>query len=69
MKTNLRSKETCEIINPWSALVANHMTWAEIVAWCNNNVHASCRTEWIKTARQYARNNDGAGLGRMIIGS
>ena len=69
MKTNLKSTETIGLVNPWSKAISQFMTWKQITDWCNQNVHPADRAEWLKAARQYAKNNNGDELWNMIIGS
>jgi hypothetical protein len=69
MKTNLRSKETIRLQNPWSGSVTKEMTWKQIVNWCKESIHPSDQHDWLKEARKAARNNDEKTLGIMIIGA
>lgn len=57
------------LVNPWNGSDAKRMTWAEIVTWCESNVHESSREEWLREAGKAFDSDDGATLGKMIIGS
>ena len=71
MTTNLKSKESIQLVNPWSGAYPPDriMTWAQIVAWCRDSVNPADQADWIRQARQAARNDDGDELGMMIIGA
>lgn len=71
MKTNLRSKDAIQLINPWSGAQPPDAvyTWSDIVAFCREYIHPIDHKEWIAEARRAARNDDGKTLGIMIIGS
>ena len=70
MEENPVMNETVLTIeNPWSGSNAREMTWVEILAWCAENVHPNDQDEWLIAALQAAEADDGATLGKMIIGS
>ena len=65
----VKNETVLTLENPWSGSTAREMTWAEIVAWCADNVHPNDRAEWLIAALQAAWTGDSATLGKMIIGS
>ena len=71
MRTNLQSKESIQLVNPWTGAYPPDMmlTWNEIVEWCRQYVHPTYQSDWLRQARVAARNDDGEALGVMIIGS
>jgi hypothetical protein len=64
----LTASTTVTLVNPWSG-AESQMTWGEIQEWARAHVHGSTLPDWLAAARRAARANDGATLGRMIIGS
>ena len=71
MKTNKKSQERIQLINPWSGAAPEEkqMTWREIVEWCEIYIHETNQGEWLREARRAVKNDDGEQLGIMIIGS
>ncbi len=63
--------ERVQLVNPWSGAEPpdRNMSWSEIRAWAAESVHERDRGSWLRAARRYYRRQDGAALGRMIIGS
>lgn len=58
------------LINPWTHQPTERkMTWAQIYHWAKENVHFADFGDWLKAARVAFNADDGATLGKMIIGS
>lgn len=66
-----RPMKRVQLINPWSGALPEdkNLTWDEIHAWAQEHVHPDDLPGWLRRARQAFRDNDGAELGAMIIGS
>lgn len=58
------------LINPWTHQPTKQtMTWEQIVAWAHEHIHEDNIDDWVNEALSAYNANDGATLGRMIIGS
>ena len=66
-----RPVKRVQLINPWSGAMPEdkNLAWDEIRAWAQGHVHPDDLPGWLRRARQAFRDNDGAALGTMIIGS
>ena len=66
-----RPVKRVQLINPWSGALPEdkNLAWDEIRAWAQGHVHPDDLPGWLRRARQAFRDNDGAALGTMIIGS
>lgn len=66
-----RPVKRVQLLNPWSGAMPEdkNLAWAEIRAWAQGHVHPDDLPGWLRRARQAFRDNDGAALGTMIIGS
>lgn len=67
--TKLANLPAVTLINPWSGAQCQEMTWAQIRKWATNSIHHASRREWLASAREAFRDQDGDTLGTMIIGS
>jgi cytochrome b subunit of formate dehydrogenase len=67
--TKLAELPAVTLINPWSGVQCQMMTWAQIRRWATHSIHQSNRAEWLDSAREAFRDQDGDTLGSMIIGS
>lgn len=64
-----RPVKSVTLINPWSGVPANAMTWQQVLDWSASHIHDNDRPTWRKAAKAAYVANDGDTLGRMIIGS
>lgn len=64
-----KMNKTVTLVNPWSHVDTDAMTWAQIVNWAKSHVHQRDYDHWIEAAKVAWEANDGETLGQMIIGS
>lgn len=64
-----RPVKSVTLINPWSGVPANAMTWRQVLDWSASHIHDNDRPTWRKAAKAAFDAGDSATLGAMILGS